>query len=262
MSKKIGIILLTIIVLVIAAVPVMAADSYEVTLEVDKTQVKPGDTVTVTVSLSSMNVAAGLGAFVGKLSYDADVFETIEQADFVGATGWGSVIYNPDGGYLAVERAAGDNVTEDTAVMVITLTVKADATIKSASIGLSEISCSNGEEDIAAANVNAVITVTQNSAGNNNNTINNNTVTGENTNQNGTSNQTTNNNVNQNTSNNAENQITNTINRNNNANVPVENTPGNTLPFAGTNQLIMPAIIILLLVGGISYIRYRKMKNL
>ena len=100
--KKMAIVLFALILIFVTSVPALAVTNYEVKLKADKAQAKKGETVKVTVSLANINVTTGLGAFVGKLTYDETVFETVEQADVVGATGWGTVLYNQDGGYLAV----------------------------------------------------------------------------------------------------------------------------------------------------------------
>ena len=237
--KKLTIILLALVLIVVTSAPALAVTNYEVKLNADKVQVNRGDTVKVTVSLSNITVSTGLGAFVGKLTYDETIFERVEQADIVGATGWGTVLYNSDAGLLTVERAAGDGAKQDNDVMVITLKVKTDATVKSGSVTISEISCSTGEEDLVAVDASVAITVTEQTGaeGGNNNTANNNTV-----------NNATNNNVVKN----------NTVKNN-----AVENIPSSSLPNAGGAQnYIMPLIIIALIAAGISYIHYKKMKNI
>lgn len=253
--KKIAIVLFALILIFVTSVPALAVTNYEVKLKADKAQANKGETVKVTVSLANINVATGLGAFVGKLTYDETVFDTVEQADVVGATGWGTVLYNPDGGYLAVERASGEGVKEDNDVMVITLKVKENAAVKSGGVTISEISCSTGEEDLVAVDATVAITVTEQTGteGGNNNTVNNNTVS---------NNAVSNNAVNNNTvKNNAVNN--NVVNNNTIKNNAVGNTANSNLPHAGQVQnYIIPLIIIAIITAGISYIHYRKMKNI
>ena len=232
--KEFLIIAMVLILIMIMTVPAFAVTNYNVTLKADKTQVNKGDTIKVTVSLSNINVEEGIGAFVGKLTYDDTVFEKVEQANVLGATGWGTVLYNPAAGYLAVERAAGDCTKENNPVMEITLKVKSNAAIKGAQIMLSEITCSTGEEDLVANDVSMQIEVKEKSV-NNNNTNNNNT---------------NNNNTNKNNTN------SNTV-KNNTAN----KVPNSNLPHAGEENYIISTIIVLAVLGLISYIRYQKMKN-
>lgn len=251
--KKIAIVLFALILIFVTSVPALAVTNYEVKVKADKAQVNKGETVKVTVSLA--NVTAGLGAFVGKLTYDETVFDTVEQADVVGATGWGTVLYNPDGGYLAVERASGEGVKEDNDVMVITLKVKENAAVKSGGVTISEISCSTGEEDLVAVDATVAITVTEQTGteGGNNNTVNNNTVNNNTVNNNAINNNTVNNNTVKN----------NVVNNNTIKNNAVGNTANSNLPHAGQVQnYIMPLIIIAIITAGISYIHYRKMKNI
>lgn len=244
-EKKIAIALLALILIFVTTVPALAVTNYEVNVKTDKAQINKGETVKVTVSLANINVTTGLGAFVGKLTYDETVFEKVEQADVVGATGWGTVLYNPDGGYLAVERASGEGIKEDNDVMVITLKVKENATSKRGNVTISEISCSTGEEDLVATDATVAITVTEQTGTEtgNNNTVSNNTVS---------NNTVSNNTVNNNT-------VNNTVINNN----TVKNTANSSLPYAGGVQnYIIPLIIIVLITAVISYIHYKKMKNI
>lgn len=258
--KKITIILCTLILIFVTSVPALAVTNYEVKVKADKAQANNGETVKVTISLEDISIATGLGTFVGKLTYDETVFEKVEQADVAGFAGWGTVLYNPDGGYLAVERASGEGVKENNDVMVITLKVKQNAPAKDGSVTISEISCSTGEEDLVAADVTVAITVTEqtgaeggNNNTTNNNTVNNNTVNNNTVNNNAVSNNTVSNNT-----------VNNNVVKNNTIkNNAVGNTANSNLPHAGEVQnYIMPLIIIALIAAGISYIRYKKMKNI
>ena len=255
--KKLAISLIILVLIMVISIPVLAVNDYDVTLEIGKTQVDKGETVEVTVSLTNINLSTGLGTFQGKLTYDETVFETVEQADIVGATDWGTVVYNPNGGYMIVERSAGDVINTDNEVMTITLKVKSDATSKNAQITISEISCSTGEEDLEALDVTAQVNVVQQIVDDvENNTVSNNVV------NNGVTNNSVSNNVTNNTVNNVINNkvSNNTVNKVQND--KVENVPATSLPHAGASQYIMPVIIIAVLAGGISYIHYKKIKDI
>lgn len=249
-----SVIIAGIIVLAIVTVSFAATYSVKITLkDVTSADIEQGKTITFLIKLSDIDAENGIGAISGKFEYDTNVFEKIEAADVKACSGWGNISYNDqndDEGRFVTERAAGDTVTENNDLMEITATVKLNAPTGRTEIKISNITASDGNEDITIADVKAAIAIVgDNPSSSNNNTTNNNTNTNTN---NGINNTTQTNNTNSVGNNNA--VPNNTIG--NNA------TPNGTIPNTGIEDYTMPFILILLVVAVISYIRYKKIKNI
>lgn len=133
MKKRI--ILLTVL-LVCFLTATAYASSYTVAISAkSSTSVNLGETVNVTVSLKNID-GEGIGAIVGKIEYDQNIFEKVTSADVKACSGWNSIAYNDiDGnamqGSFTTERASGDIIKTDNEIMEITLKVKKDATLGS-----------------------------------------------------------------------------------------------------------------------------------
>lgn len=251
-----SVIIVGIIVFTIITISFAATYSIKITLkDVTSADVEQGKTITFLIKLSDIDAENGIGAISGKFEYDTNVFEKIEAADVKACSGWGTISYNDqndDEGRFVTERAAGDTVTENNDLMEITATVKLNAPTGRTEIKISNITASDGNEDITIADVKAAIAIVGDNPSNNNNTnTNNNTNMMNNSNTNNTT--PTNN--------------TNGVGNNNNNALPT-NTIGNnitangTIPNTGIVDYTMPFILILLAVAVISYIRYKKIKNI
>lgn len=238
-----------IILFALITVSFAATYSVKITLkDVTSANIDQGKTITFLIKLSDIDVENGIGAISGKFEYDTNVFETIEAADIKACSGWGSISYNDQNdraGEFVTERSAGDTVTEDNDLMEITAKVKSDAPTGRTEIKISSITASDGNEDIPIADVKAAVAIVGNNAPSNNNT----------------------NNSTNNTANNTANKNSNNANaiRNNSIlnNTTVNNATSNeTIPKTGIEDYTMPFILILLAVAVISYIRYKKIKNI
>lgn len=284
---KKGIICSTIIALItIIALPTFAS-TYIVKLTTQgSTQIALGDTVTFIVKISNIDKDHGVGAISGKIEYDQSVFELIKTANIASGEGWGSISFNDTEGNsqygsFVTERASGDIVTDDNELMKITAKVKSNATLGSTTIKITNLSASDGNDDLLTEDAPLTVTVknTSNNNTNNNNTINNDTnnnnTNNNNTNNNNASNNNTNNNNidNNNTNNNNINNNTNNNNinndntNNNNANNNNDNKKGDTsantnIPYAGIENYIVPTILIICGIALVFYVRYKKIKNI
>ena len=238
--KKILIGLLTIVMVVALLIGnVQAANDFTVKMTPDKTIIYPGDTVKFTFQIADIDITAGVGTLKGKLEYDKNIFEKVVATNFTAATGWGNVVYNDQNdreGEFIVERASGDLITSNSNVFTVEMKVKTGATVGKTDIKLSNPVASNNDDDISIATLVYSATVSQTTGGGNNNT--NNTVT---------NNTVTNNTV-------ANNTIANNTSNNTSANT--------TIPKAGAEDYIMPAIMGVALVGIIAFIRYKKIGNI
>lgn len=237
-----SVIIAGIIAFTIVTVSFAATYSVKITLkDVTSADIEQGTTITFLIKLSDIDVENGIGAISGKFEYDTNVFEKIEAADVKAGSGWGSISYNDqndDEGRFVTERAAGDTVTENNDLMEITATVKLNAPTGRTEIKISNITASDGNEDITIADVIAAVAIVGDNPPNSNNT-----------------NTNTNNGINNNNTDGNNNAIPNDTIENN-------ATPNGTIPDTGIEDYTMPFILILLVVAVISYIRYKKIKNI
>lgn len=122
----IGIIALIISTL---AVTVNAADegSFNLTVTANKTELKPGDEVTITVGVSDINVGEnGINTVEGKIEYNKNIFEEVKSSSIQSLNNW-STTYNDEssslnGKFLSVNLSAG--IKENTQLFKITFKVK------------------------------------------------------------------------------------------------------------------------------------------
>ena len=109
--------------------------------------VRAGQQVEVTFSLGEFEATEdGIHALTGTLSYDSTVFQPVDASDFVTVDGWESLYYNPDNGRLVVIHKTGDN--DGGAVFRLTLTATADLKAQETAIAFSQVSFSEGQEDL------------------------------------------------------------------------------------------------------------------
>ena len=123
-------------------------------LKVDKTELKAGDTVTVTVDLDYKD---SLYAFEGKLSFDENVFEVLETANFKEQDKWSDVVYNKENNKFALLNKSGN--VEDHLFMV-QLFVKNNPVGGETEIALKNSTASDGKKDIEFTDSSKTLKVT------------------------------------------------------------------------------------------------------
>ena len=152
MSKtKLGIVVILMIAMVIALMPGMVqADSFKFGAKADKTSLKEGDTVTITLSVGSINAGElGINTFEAMLSYDKNIFEEVTESDFSPSNKW-SITYNGNystnaGKILGMILSSG--VKEDQTVGTLKLKVKSGVgEISNTTVKLTEITTNNGSD--------------------------------------------------------------------------------------------------------------------
>lgn len=164
-SKKVLLILLIAVMIIASSMNFVYADSYSVTMQADKGNYAEGQTVEITVALSNIDSNTGLYGLNGKLTYDTDVFEPITSNAATGATdditalsGWGSVTYNgADGVFSIVTTSPVSTGTQN--IMTIKLTVKEGAPLGKATVMLSDLEASNGDDDITSTPVSISVNI-------------------------------------------------------------------------------------------------------
>lgn len=125
------------------------ADSFHLALQPNKTTLKKGDTVEVSIVLDNIKVESGdkgIGAYSAKISYDTNVFGEIEK---VKSENW-EIMQNE--GSMIANTKDGNCVTQKTVTGTFELKVKENAKIGETTIKIGEIKGSSGETIIGQGN--------------------------------------------------------------------------------------------------------------
>ena len=175
MKILIKIIVLMVVFLLTTIIKVNAYSSFNASATGSKTEVKPGEEFTVTLSVSDINMGTnGINTLEGKISYDTNIFETITSSSIENLNNW-STTYNGEsttlnGKFLSVNLSSG--ITQNTNVFSIKFKVKSTITeTKNTSIEISDITSNDGTDLISAGSKTVAITVSpensSNDSGNN-----------------------------------------------------------------------------------------------
>lgn len=260
MRKKIIINLLLIIFILSISFGVNASstDKYDIVLSANNTKVKPGDAITISLKVDNINIQSGekgIGAYEGTLLYDSNVFE---EVTIKGNDNWDTPALN-EGRFTSV-KSNGECTNVSQEIASITLKVKENATLGSTKIQIKDFEASNGQENITTADKDITLTIEakkDNSDGNNTIVDDNNTVKDDN----------------------------NTIVDDNNTIIDDDKKPSqvpsgskdqssdknssmsanenksssqNKLPYAGISETLVIVIVIVIVGGVFSYIKYKR----
>lgn len=125
------------------------AASFTLTATPSKTTVEPGDTVTVDIAVSNIDIANGINTVEGMLEYDENVLEAITADSFAAKSNW-TTNYNGEqtsslyGKFLIVTLSQGE--VSDQSIATLTLKVKETATRgTSTQIKLKNLSTNDGD---------------------------------------------------------------------------------------------------------------------
>ena len=141
-SKILTILLMIVLLLTLVAGTVNAASAGVILTSNSK--LKAGETVTVDINLSALEAEGGISGIQAKVNYDKDVFETLTTSSFTSANGW-TAKYSDNSGILTGLKDT--KVTSPEKIFTITLKVKSDITVNSATITLEDIKVSGGAEN-------------------------------------------------------------------------------------------------------------------
>lgn len=168
--NKIIILLLIVMVILGMCITTKAADTtdtYKINLTTTNKTVKQGETITIALNVSDINIQTGdkgIGSYQGKIEYDTNVFEELKM---VGNDNWDKPSEN-DGVFTSV-NSNGLCVKESQELAKITLKVKSSAKIGSTTVKITGFKASNAITSIATENTSLDITVNSSSnLGNNN----------------------------------------------------------------------------------------------
>ena len=221
--KMILIILMAIMLITVFTTSVKAEYSATVTMVPDKTEVNPGDTVSVVVNLEDV-VDAGTGAseMAGYVEYDSNFIESISSTQ-------GTWTTNPETGMFLL---SGNILTEDGQFAILQFKVSENATGTS-SVTFTQIITSDGTAEPTSPDITLTFTVADPEDPGDDNTAGRNNITGG-----GSTN-------------------TNSIRGNSTSNV----TTQTKLPHAGigTGMIIAGAVLVVIIIGSyVLYKRYQK----
>lgn len=166
MKKKLKLIIILIIAIVaISIIPTISKAEYSAKIEVvaDKTNVKPGDTVNVTIRLKDVKDAGtGVNAVSGIMKYDSNFFSSVKNNGVEG-TSSNQEWYNSNTGVILLD---GTTLTSDGDFKVLQFTVSNTAT-GSTTVNFTKMHSTTGSNEVYSDDV--ALTFTVGSDNNNNN---------------------------------------------------------------------------------------------
>ena len=116
----------------------------KVDLNIDKNSVNLGDEITVSINFSREEQVAY--AYTAKLSYDEDVFETIDTENFEEQENWSDINYNFKNKKFALINKSGESGKK---LVQIKLKVRDEAKQGKTTISVGNVTSTNGEDDIS-----------------------------------------------------------------------------------------------------------------
>ena len=259
--KRIEVILILFAVLMVGIGVKSLAVDYTCTLTItpDTTQIKAGESVTLSIQVSDIEAGDGIAIFNTTLEYDADVFDLKVQPDSAGA--WtGTVLENS----ITITKADYEATSADQEIGKVVLTAKQDVTLGEQTISFTKNEFSDANTTFSVEDVSTTVEIVEETNPGGNNTSGGNTNTpGGNTNTPGGNTNT---------------PSTNTNVPSGNTNIPSGNANGgnssvnysnsgivnsgksnNILPKTGTLQnCLIGAIAIMIVIAVGFYIKYRK----
>lgn len=249
MKKLLTAILSIMTIFVFGIALTVNAVSATVTLKVDKTEVNPGDTFTVTVSGSCED---GINGLSGSLSYDKNQLELVSAK--VADDKWSNLGQNSDGDIEIAIIANSDNVkTAD--VFKVTFKVKENigigTTIKVTpkDIILDSFATENSQHNDTGAKEVLVTVKEKITAGDKTQGS---TTTGDKT----QGNTSTGDRTQGNTSTGDKTEYKNIENKN------ATQSQAKTMPYTGTNMFIIMLVVAVVIVAIVSYVSYKRYKNI
>ena len=134
--------------------------SFSVKITPDKTTVQKGESVTLVISATNLDVGSkGINTILLAMEYDKNVFETVSKSDIEKVNNWDEPSFNPANGKILTTR--GSFLNTDGEIVKIKLTAKTTATLGNTTVTFKNIEASNSESDIFAANTSYILNITE-----------------------------------------------------------------------------------------------------
>lgn len=141
-KSLIATIMVIMILLISTVVTAETEGNYSVGMSLtSNSKLKEGDTVTISVNLSSVNAGNGIDTIAAAIDYDENVFETISSSSFLSTNEW-TPTYAPSTKMLTLLK--NTKVKAPEAVLNINLKVKSTISVESTTVTLKEIVVSGG----------------------------------------------------------------------------------------------------------------------
>lgn len=148
MKKKELLTLLIVLLFIIVCPHIVSAKGIE--MNTDKTEIKAGDTVTITIKIKDVGIDEGINSIQGQLIYSKDDWEQVSVEDIKSKNNW-SMTYNSEnteseGKFILINFGLGE--TEEQELAQITLKSKTKIIGKNSEIKLQELYTTDGERMI------------------------------------------------------------------------------------------------------------------
>ena len=271
MKNKIISIIVIMMLSIWLMVQIVNASSLTVTMKQSSSSVQEATEFTVKVSVSNLDVGDnGINSLSGKLTYDADVFETISESSIEGLNKWNAEFDDATG---VIKLTKNTFVKTSQEVFQIVFKTKSGVSGKSGAISFADIVALNSEEEISASPVSVSISVTENdgsssgSTSSSNNTTSNTISIVQNTSSNDTSNNSSNtsnnstNNVSNNTANSTYNNTDNSNSSSSSNSSYVNTTSDDDMPRTGVSDTLVSLILVGIVVALVFYIKIEKINK-
>lgn len=143
MKKIIGTIIISIIILSMSMLNVYSIKSVSMRISPSKGEVKQGEIISFTFSTTDLQLDAneqGLGGISGYVDISENVFENLAKDSFEGLNGWKVETYNPNNGMIILSNVTVGVKSGD--VFKLTTKLKSNATLGITQIKLKNVTVS------------------------------------------------------------------------------------------------------------------------
>lgn len=148
MKKKIVFMITTIIILVSSLLFYSNIQATNKTLkcniEVDKTEIKQGEEISIILKINNEN---NMNALKAKINYDNDIWEELEQNNFITKDGWENVKYNKNNKEFIIINKQ-ETVNQD--ILEVKFKSKNNAKVNNTEIKIEEIVAANENEEVTS----------------------------------------------------------------------------------------------------------------
>lgn len=221
--KKLVVVLIIALSVMYLMTNIVFGYSFTTSLEPSSSTVSKGGTVNIKINLSGIDAGEGIYNFSAVLNYENSVFEdiTADNISIESSSGWQKT-YSSDTKKLLLDNAS--YIKDDQTIATITLKAKSEVQVTSSTFGLTEVKAANMEGEIQGKDISTVIQIGDNTIIGSNNTI---------------------------VDENFADEVNNLIDGKNESNSDV--------PYTGIEDYVLPLITIVIVLGVISFINYRKL---
>lgn len=157
-NKKVSCFILLLVVFLLANITKVYASDFSMQLTGDKNTIKPGETITVQVSLKDIEkMSTGVSVFLATIDYDKNVFEQLKEDDIKTLNNWSGMMYNEENGKIIVENHNFNE--EEKAMFEVVLKAKTEIKEDKGSFSIKEAESSMGITAMKADEASLVLKV-------------------------------------------------------------------------------------------------------